>query len=91
MASMIPEGAEELETVYSNCDHQLEADIAKQLEERSGQTFSQHAGWNFCGYIWHKDGKWHNETWCYGSPRHVFTGDKIEDVIEQACDQHGRD
>lgn len=87
--SKMPDGLEELDTVYSNFDHRLEEDIAKQLEEKSGKAFAQHAAYNFCGYIWHADGKWHDEVWVHGAPVHVYEGDTIKAVIEAAVDQHG--
>lgn len=89
--SKIPKDAEELGTVYSNFDHRLDDDLAKKLEEKSGKAFARHAAWNFCGYVWHADGQWHNETWTYGHPAHVFVGESVQNVVEQACDQHGRD
>ena len=61
MESKRPKGGE-LDTVYSNFDHLLDEEIAKQLESNSGKVYAQHAAWDFCGYIWHDDGKWYDET-----------------------------
>ena len=91
MKSAIPADAEELSAVYSNFDHRIEEEVVRQLMEKPGKSVAQHAGWNFSGHVWYDNGQWFNETWCYRSPRHLFIGATVNDVIEQALDQHGRD
>lgn len=80
------------ESVYSNFDHRLEADVAAELERRPGEVCAQHAAWNFCGYIWRMpDGRWIDQVWHHGSPVRDIIGDTLREVIEDASDSYGHD
>ena len=74
--------------IYSNFDHEYDEEVRKDLDESDSIVF-QHAAWNFCGYVWKADGKYHNEVWVYGSPVECFTADNLEDVINYANIKYG--
>ena len=91
MKSFVPEGAEDLGAVYTNFNHRLDEKVASELERRSGETFAQHAAWNFSGRVWHDKDGWHNEVWRYGSPQLGIDGSSVLDVINEANEQFGFD
>lgn len=54
------------DTVYTNLDHFLDKQVVKHLKKNPGDM-AQHAGWDFCGYIWYEDklDVWMEEVWVY--------------------------
>lgn len=76
------------EAVYSNFDHVLEAGVEAELLADS-TLYAQHAAWDFCGYVWHAAGVWHNEVWRWNSPVEVLTDESCAAVIAQANDKWG--
>lgn len=77
------------EEVYSNFDHTFTPGVLEQLEK--GGCRAYHAAWNFIGWVYKDGGRWKNAIMVYGSHRTTFDGDTAKDVIEQACDQFGRE
>lgn len=79
--------AETEEEVYSNIDHVFNSSVAEQLE--SGEKFAQHAGWNFCGYVYRDGRGWHEEVWVHGSPVETISGESAEEVIRNVNEEYG--
>lgn len=78
----------EIDTVYSNSDHEMDYDVVKRLDE--GDCYSSHTAWDFCGYVWRlPDGRWVDQIWQYKEAVADLIADSIEDVIHEANDQYG--
>jgi hypothetical protein len=78
------------EPVYSNFDHELDADVVRQLAAAPGELHAQHSARDFCGYVWQrKDGRWVDQVWRYGAPVQDFVCDTVEAVIKDALDEYG--
>ncbi len=75
-------------SVYSNCDHELDKEIVKELKENPGEQ-EQHAAWDFCGYISWNGKQWENEIWRHNYIIEVIKGDEIMNVINDANDKYG--
>lgn len=76
-------------TIYTNFVHEYDEEIRKDLDKSDGIVF-QHAAWDFCGYVWKADGKYHEEVWVYGSSIEYKTADTLEELIKWANDNYGR-
>lgn len=77
------------DSVYSNFDHILDEEVKEQLIKNEGKLCAQHAAWNFCGYIWFSDGKFHEEVWEYKSPIDVLEDEDLESLIDEANGRYG--
>ncbi|MGW4718847.1 hypothetical protein [Nocardia sp. NPDC004260] len=78
------------DSVYSNFDHELNADVVRQLAAAPGELHAQHAAWDFCGYVWAlPDGRWVDQVWRYNAPVEDIVGDSVEEVIERVNDIYG--
>ena len=73
--------------VYSNFDHVLDIDVVNQLKQ--GGYFSAHVAWDFVGYVYFYENKWHEEIWVYGIPMETLSGDSIKDVANKANKKYG--
>ena len=87
MGNIPKESYETNDAVYSNFDHILDKNIVDELKEKN--CYSQHAGWNFCGYIWHDGKKFKEEVWVYGDPQEVIENEDIGELIENVCQKYG--
>ena len=76
------------ESVYSNCDHELDEDTAAFLATNP-TYYAQHAAWNFCGYVWFAEDLWHDQVWVYGSPVAVVTDPDLRLLIEAVNMEYG--
>jgi glutathione peroxidase-family protein len=79
------------EPVYSNLDHELNQEIVTILKNNEGKLYAQHAAWNFCGYIWFKDGKWHEQVLRYHIVVNELSDTDIESLIDEANSLYGYD
>lgn len=85
-----PDNMEKTEdSVYSNIDHKLDKEVKQLLLDNPGKLYAQHDAWDFCGYIWFKDGTWYEEIWRYHSLREVIQGPTVEGIIEDAILRYG--
>lgn len=89
METRIPKDAREIEAVYTNCTHELDTDVVKELELNPNKTVAQHAAWEFCGYIWHDGTGWINEVWRHNHPMDIFGGTTVQEVIRLANVKYG--
>jgi hypothetical protein len=47
------------------------------------------AGWNYFGYVWHQDNRFHAEIWQFNNPIAYFTEEAFDDLIHQVLDNYG--
>ena len=73
--------------VYSNFDHSFECD--EEYVKSHSNLFFQHSAWNFCGYIWYEDEKFHEEVWVHNIHRETIEDENLEDLIEHVNDEYG--
>lgn len=78
--SSVPEGWEEIDLGMSNFDHSIDEGFAERLQE--GHCYGRHAAWDFNGLVWFADGQFHEEVWCYGVRRQVFSADTLEELMQ---------
>ena len=85
-----PEEARELETVYSNLDHQFDSNVLEELRNNPETTMAQHAAWEFCGYVWHTScGQWACKVMRHRSVVDIVVADTPEELTQAVCEQWG--
>lgn len=77
----------DLGVVYSNFNHELNIEILPALIKE--EATARHTAWNFCGIVWHKEGKWYEKIMQYKVEQEVIIADKLEDCIKLANDSYG--
>jgi len=78
----------DLGTVYSNCDHVLNQEVAEALKD-GGEAV--HPGWNFYGYITFKDGEYWEEVWHHHQLIDTIIRTDIMDCINRTNEKYGHD
>ena len=81
---------EELGSVYSNFDHELDKEIMAQLMANP-KCFARHAAWNFNSLVWFDGKLWHEEVWRYNCPMREYTGEDLKELIDEINDEYGHD
>ena len=82
---------EELGLGMTNFDGSIDDGLAEALQERPGQVFGRHAGWNFNGLVYFANGKFHEEVWVHRTPRQIISADSLRELMDAVCDEYGRD
>jgi hypothetical protein len=77
-------------SVYSNFDHKLDEEAVAELRADPG-LHAQHAGWQFCAYVWHDGTSWVEQVWRYHSAIETRRGDELLALIESVNDDYGWD
>jgi len=80
----------EIDEVMSNFDHDIDEDVAKQLQEKPGRLYGQHSAWDFCGRVWFENDKFHEQVWVYGSPVKEISSKTLEELMEEVNDEFGQ-
>lgn len=70
----------------TNCDYSIEEWFEQFL--RDGGT-GNYTAWNFCGYVWFSDGKYHCEIWQYRHFKETVTADTLPEIMKMASDKYG--
>jgi hypothetical protein len=73
----------------SNMDHSIDDGCEAGL--RSGGTYCQHSAWNFCGYVWFEDDRFHEQVWVHHSLRAEFSADTLADLMRDVNAEYGSD
>ncbi|MEJ2615269.1 MAG: hypothetical protein P8Z35_09930 [Ignavibacteriaceae bacterium] len=75
------------DTLMSNLEHTIDKEIEKKIK---GQKFyAQYTGWNFYGYVWYNNNKWHCEVWRYNFHIETITKDSLEEIMEEVSSEYG--
>lgn len=85
------EQMEEIDLGMTNFDGTIDDGFAEALMERPGEVFGRHAGWNFNGQVYFKDGQFHEEVWVYGSPRQTISAPTLPELMEAVCAEYGHE
>jgi hypothetical protein len=83
----MPVGLTEQEPHYSNFDHTLDESAEELLRE--GKTLMQHAAWNFCGWVWFKDGMFYEAIMQYRVLMETLSDPTLMEVIRKANEKYG--
>ena len=85
----IPKDYEQIGTVMSDADNEIDKDIEKRLKKEMVQA--GYAGWKFYGYIWwdREIKKYACEVWCYGIHKTTVIAETLEEIKEQVRDTYG--
>jgi hypothetical protein len=77
--------------VISNFDHEIDDDIAAELQKK--EAFSRYPGWNFNARVWWSRNPeiWRAEVWVLGSSEAVVEGDSLQEIHDQICARWGHD
>ncbi len=81
----------ELDEVYSNLDHDLDAKVAAELKARPGESYAQHSAYDFCGYVWFGAGRFHEQVWVHRRMVDVLSAGDIEELVEDVNDRFGHE
>lgn len=84
-----PENWADIGTVMSNFDDSIEAGKVEQL--KAGGCVGGYSGWNFHGQVWFEEGQFHIAVYRHGSHRRTFSGDDLRDLMQDICDEYGRE
>lgn len=85
----IPVGYTEYDELMSNIDGNINKDVADVL--KTEPYFGQYSGWNFCGYVWFQDGKWHCEVWCHKFYNETISEETLEGIMKSVSNSYGWD
>ena len=80
----------DIDSVYSNCDHQLNTDVAARLRE-APEISAPHAAWNFNGRVWWDGELWREQVWRYGVPVAEYEAFDLEALLEHVNGIHGHE
>lgn len=89
LKSRISSLVETEDEVMSNCDHEINYEIAEVLKD--GKHYAQYAGWDFCGYVYWdiSKQKFICEVWVYGSIREIIEYKTLELIMKNVCENYG--
>lgn len=91
MRELLTDSMEDIGHVMSNFDCEIEDWAADKLMADPARVCGGHAGWNFHGRVWFSDGLFHEEVWCYGTPREVISAPTLRELMEAVNNQYGWD
>lgn len=77
------------ECIMSNFDSVIELDVVRKI--KGEKYYAHYPGYNFCGYVWWEDDKWHCEVWRYGMYRQTFSSEYLDDLKECISAEYGYD
>lgn len=77
------------DAIMSNFDREIDYKVAEQI--KSKPFFSQYSAWNFCGYVWWQNEKWHCEIWTHHAIRETISADTLPEIMNEACSKYGDD
>lgn len=77
------------EELMSNFDHSIDRKVEEAIKGKP--YYAQYSGWNFCGYVWWENEKWHCEVWTYGSMDDVISANTLDDIMTEVSDKYGYD
>lgn len=80
---------EEVAPHMSNLDYTIDGEMENALRARPGKVWSQHAAWNFCGYVWFEHGAFTEQVWVYGSPRREISAPSLRELMDQVNQEYG--
>jgi hypothetical protein len=74
------QGLEDTDLGMTNFDHSIDEGLEEEL--RTGKKYGTHTAWNFCGYVWFQDEKFHEEVWHYNEYQETYSADSLRELME---------
>lgn len=84
-----PEDAEEIGSVMSNCDHQVEEWAEEKL--KSGNFLGNYPGWNFHAQVWWDGSQFAGRVKTYRVVRGTYRAATLAELMEVISDRYGYD
>jgi hypothetical protein len=75
--------------VCSNFDHVIDSEVVRLLE--AGGCVAGHAAWEFCGYVWYADGRWHEGIMRHHEHVDTVTAPTLPELFKTVNDKWGWD
>lgn len=75
--------------VMTNLDHTIDEKVSEEIKNKN--LFAQYSGWNFCGYVWWENDKWYCEVWCYHNHQKTFSGETLQDIMDDVSSEYGNE
>ncbi len=75
--------------LMSNFDHSIDDGLEEAL--KTEETFSGHAGQDFNGHTWFKDGQFHEAVCCYHILQGIESANSLRELMEKVNDKYGWD
>lgn len=88
MSESVRPSGPEIDTVMTNFDHSIKADVAERLRA-TPNAYAPYTGFNFCGYVWSEGEGWACEVWRYNAPCQVIRRDTLEAIMDDVCAEYG--
>lgn len=73
----------------SNIDHSIDGGLAEALKEGENKLYAQHAAWNFCGYVWYENDKFHEVVYRHNAPVGEFEADNLDELMTIVNNEYG--
>jgi hypothetical protein len=73
----------------TNYDHEIEDGMLEALTENQGKVYGNHCGYNFCGYVYYHDGKFHEEVMRYGIHVGTMSADSLDELMTVVNNEYG--
>lgn len=86
-----PLSMREIDLVMSNFDLTVDDGMAAALMAEPVDLFGRHAGLNFNGIVYFRDGKFHEQVWVYGTPRETISSNTLEELMIEVNSAYGWD
>jgi hypothetical protein len=83
----VPKTYKEIDLSMSNFDCEIDDGLREALVGKP--NFGRHAGWNFNGLVYHKDGKFHEDVWQYHSFIETISADTLQGLMESVNNEYG--
>ena len=84
----LPEGLVEIGEVMSNFDGVIEEDAEFRLMNEP--SYGAYSAWEFWGAVWFEDGQFHCMIKRYCRHIDTISADSLQEIMDIACDRHGR-
>lgn len=88
-ASRVPEDFVDCgETVMTNFDGSIDEEVAANIKDKP--YYADYTAWNFYGQVWYQDEKWCCAIMTYGSYQETLVADTLQEIMDSACEQYGK-
>ena len=82
---------EDIGTVMSNFDREIDEEVAAQLCEKPGLVMAGYPGWDFYARVFYLDTKYHAEVWRYRTPVDTISADTLQEIMHDVSEEYGYD
>ena len=83
----IPENFQEIDLGMSNFDNSIDKNFKEAIVDK--EYFGRHAAWNFTGFVYHKDGQFHEDIWQYNSYCKTKSAVTLKELMEDVNEEFG--